>query len=155
MATPHVAGAVALMATAFPAENVTERISRILEGADALTSLNGKVVTGGRRDTDGDTLSISAVTSPANGTAIINETQILYTPDNDYTGADNFTYTISDGNGGTDTATVNVTVNADGGTTGGDGGGCTYNPNNKSFDLMFILMMMMSLFYPLRRKYLS
>ncbi|QOR61544.1 Ig-like domain-containing protein [Sulfurovum sp. ST-21] len=102
-------------------------------------------------DVDGDTLSISAVTSPANGTAIINGTQITYTPDINYTGSDSFTYTVSDGNGGTDTATVSVTVGADSGS--GGGGGCTYNPHSKSIDAMMLLMMMMSLFYPLRRKY--
>ena len=195
MATPHVAGAAALMAVAFPSENVTERRSRILDGADDVISLNGKVVTGGRlniknsielstpntapvaendtatvvengsvnisvlsndSDADGDSLSISTVGSPANGTASKNGTQITYTPNSDYTGTDNFTYSISDGHGGTDTATVTVTVNAESsGSSGGGGGGCTYNPHNKNFDLMFIVMIMMSLFYPLKRKYLS
>ncbi|MCF6207110.1 MAG: Ig-like domain-containing protein, partial [Sulfurovum sp.] len=32
-------------------------------------------------------------------------------PDADYNGTDSFTYTVSDGNGGTDTATVNLTIN--------------------------------------------
>ena len=36
--------------------------------------------------------------------------KIVYTPNAGFTGADAFTYTISDGKGGTDTATVNVTV---------------------------------------------
>jgi N-acetylneuraminic acid mutarotase len=101
----------------------------------------------------GDTLSITFVTVPANGTADSNGTHITYTPDADYNGADSFDYTISDGNGGTDTATVNVTVDpvSDG---GGSGNGCTYNPNNKSFDLMFIFMILLSLFYPLRHRYL-
>jgi uncharacterized repeat protein (TIGR01451 family) len=36
---------------------------------------------------------------------------ITYIPDPDYCGQDSFTYTISDGRGGTDTATVGVTVN--------------------------------------------
>ena len=35
---------------------------------------------------------------------------VTYTPDADFHGIDTFTYTISDGNGGTDTATVIVTV---------------------------------------------
>src|SRR3989304_3498173 len=35
---------------------------------------------------------------------------IDYTPDPTYTGPDSFTYTISDGNGGTDTATVLIDV---------------------------------------------
>ncbi len=37
-------------------------------------------------------------------------TSVTYTPDPFYSGPDSFTYTISDGNGGTDTAIVNITV---------------------------------------------
>ena len=48
MATPHVAGAVALMAAEYPAEGVATRIDRILANADANTSLTGKCVSGGR-----------------------------------------------------------------------------------------------------------
>ncbi len=58
----------------------------------------------------GETLSITSVSSPTNGTAVIDGTTIKYTPNAGYVGTDSFTYTISDGNGGTDTATVNVTV---------------------------------------------
>jgi hypothetical protein len=62
-------------------------------------------------DPDGDTLDIINVSAPANGTA--KETaagKIRYIPRKGFTGTDSFTYTISDGNGGTDTATVFVTV---------------------------------------------
>ncbi|MCG2681595.1 MAG: S8 family serine peptidase, partial [Kiritimatiellae bacterium] len=48
MATPHVAGAVALMASQFPSESVAARIYRILSTVDANTSLVGKSVTAGR-----------------------------------------------------------------------------------------------------------
>jgi Ca2+-binding RTX toxin-like protein len=63
-------------------------------------------------DPDGDALTVSAVTEPAHGTAVITDggTTVTYTSDAAYTGADTFDYTIGDGNGGTDTATVNVTV---------------------------------------------
>ncbi len=65
-------------------------------------------------DLDGDTLTITAVTQPTNGTATIlgGNTTVSYNPSTNYTGPDSFTYTISDGNGGVDTATVNITVNA-------------------------------------------
>jgi LPXTG-motif cell wall-anchored protein len=64
-------------------------------------------------DVDGDTLAITSVTNPAHGTVIINEDgTISYTPFTNYNGTDSFSYTISDGHGGTNTATVNVTVNA-------------------------------------------
>jgi len=61
-------------------------------------------------DADGDTLSISGVTQPANGTAIIQGSNVLYTPYLNYYGPDSFSYTITDGRGGTDTANVNIVV---------------------------------------------
>jgi hypothetical protein len=63
-------------------------------------------------DVDNDTLSVDSVTQPTNGTASINlNGTIRYTPNADFNGSDSFDYTISDGNGGTATATVNITVN--------------------------------------------
>jgi len=65
-------------------------------------------------DTDinpGDTLSISAVTQGTHGQVTINnDDTITYTPGAGFVGADQFTYTISDGQGGTDTATVDLDV---------------------------------------------
>ena len=37
---------------------------------------------------------------------------MIYTPDGNFNGNDSFTYTIIDGRGGTDLATVSVTVNS-------------------------------------------
>lgn len=63
-------------------------------------------------DPENDSLTISRISSPVHGTATISSTQYLvYTPTTDYYGSDSFNYTISDGNGGQDTATVVVTVN--------------------------------------------
>ncbi|WP_050529156.1 Ig-like domain-containing protein [Pseudaestuariivita atlantica] len=73
-------------------------------------------------DADGDTLTTVGVVGPANGTiALSSDTgSVTYTPNPGYVGSDSFTYTVSDGNGGTDMGTVNITVNDDGG-----GGGNT------------------------------
>jgi len=48
MATPHVTGAVALMASVYPEESAKERKERILKGVDILESLKEKVATQGR-----------------------------------------------------------------------------------------------------------
>ncbi|HEX5121880.1 MAG TPA: Ig-like domain-containing protein [Rhodanobacteraceae bacterium] len=61
-------------------------------------------------DPDGNPLSISTVTAPAHGTATISGTSIVYTPAAGYSGPDTFNYTISDGRGGSATASVAVTV---------------------------------------------
>jgi hypothetical protein len=63
-------------------------------------------------DLDSDPLNVDSVTTASNGSVTLNpDGTITYTPDANWSGQDNFTYTISDGNGGTDTATVTVTVN--------------------------------------------
>ena len=61
-------------------------------------------------DVDGDNLTVSMGT-PSNGSVIFDGEEFIYTPDADFNGLDSFTYTIDDGNGGSDTATVTVTVN--------------------------------------------
>jgi len=50
MATPHVTGAIALMAAAYPNETMAQRIGKLLRAADPLPALAGKVVSGGRLD---------------------------------------------------------------------------------------------------------
>jgi VCBS repeat-containing protein len=61
-------------------------------------------------DAEGDTLSVTGVTQGAHGSVANNGTSVSYTPAPNFFGSDSFTYSISDGNGGSDTATVNVTV---------------------------------------------
>ena len=47
---------------------------------------------------DGDSLSVTSVSVPAHGAAVINANgTISYTPAANYNGADSFTYTIGDG----------------------------------------------------------
>ncbi|MBA3817635.1 MAG: tandem-95 repeat protein, partial [Deltaproteobacteria bacterium] len=62
----------------------------------------------------GETLLVTSVTQPANGTVAITGggAAVTFTPAANFNGTTTFTYTISDGNGGTDTATVSVTVGA-------------------------------------------
>ena len=66
-------------------------------------------------DADGDTLTVTAVSAPTKGTAAVTSgstTEVTYTPDADANGSDSFTYTVSDGNGGTAIGTVNVAIAA-------------------------------------------
>ena len=62
-------------------------------------------------DVEGDQLLITAVGTPAHGKASFSGGSILYTPNAGYVGADEFTYTVSDGNS-TSTGKVVITVTA-------------------------------------------
>ncbi|HNN48385.1 MAG TPA: Ig-like domain-containing protein, partial [Marmoricola sp.] len=63
-------------------------------------------------DVDGDTLTITNNTDGDDGTVTCTATSCTYLPDTGFVGTDTFDYTVSDGNGGTDTATVTVAVAA-------------------------------------------
>jgi len=62
-------------------------------------------------DPDGQNLTITTVSSPANGTTSTNGSTVTYTPKADFNGSDSFSYTISDGASGSATATVSISVN--------------------------------------------
>ncbi|NVK19928.1 MAG: tandem-95 repeat protein, partial [Methylocystaceae bacterium] len=66
---------------------------------------------GNDTDVDGDSLTITSFDQPANGTVVDNGNDTYtFTPNDDWNGETDFTYTISDGHGGTDTATVTIDV---------------------------------------------
>ena len=80
---------------------------------DTATTVNGFPVIidvlANDSDPDGDPLTVTGVTDPPNGTAVNNgDGTVTYTPDCGFFGIDTFDYTISDGQGGTDTGTVTV-----------------------------------------------
>ncbi|MEM6487072.1 MAG: tandem-95 repeat protein [Pseudomonadota bacterium] len=65
-------------------------------------------------DPDADTSVIASgiALQPTNGIAQVNlDGTVTYTPNADYNGGDSFDVTVTDGDGGFDTATVSVTVN--------------------------------------------
>ena len=62
-------------------------------------------------DVDGDSLTYTLDSGPSNGSLTFNaDGAYTYTPDADYNGTDTFSYQVSDGQGGTTTATVTLTV---------------------------------------------
>jgi hypothetical protein len=61
-------------------------------------------------DPDADSLTIASVTQAANGSVTFDGDSVVYTPNADFHGGDSFTYTVSDGRGGTDTAAVSLNV---------------------------------------------
>ena len=63
-------------------------------------------------DADGDALSIASVGGASNGSVALSASEVVFTPQANYNGPASFTYTLSDGKGGSATAAVAVTVAA-------------------------------------------
>src|SRR5262249_31737451 len=57
-------------------------------------------------DVEGDSLTITGVTQGTHGTVVNNGSNLSYSPAANYNGSDSFSYTVSDGHGGTATAKV-------------------------------------------------
>lgn len=115
---------------AFNAANASELVDKLIDAInepvdgssntppeliddDITTILNTAVnidVLANDSDTEGDTLSISSVTNPMNGSTEIVDNQIRFTPDSLFLGQNSFNYTASDSEGSEATATVTVSV---------------------------------------------
>lgn len=83
--------------------------------ADAVATSFGAPVDANVRandaEPDGDPLTIASVTPSSNGSTAINaDGTIRYTPNPGFSGTDSFSYQVSDGRGGFDTAGVSVSV---------------------------------------------
>ena len=62
-------------------------------------------------DVEGDALTVTEVTQGANGVVVVNGSgSVTYTHNGSETTADSFTYTVSDGQGGSATAAVLITL---------------------------------------------
>ena len=83
--------------------------SHTLNGTDGTHA--GGIAVSLTRIGDTDPLFVTKVSDPANGSVIINvDGTLTYTPDPNFNGMDSFTYVTEDGNGGSNTATVSVSV---------------------------------------------
>ncbi len=83
-------------------DNGPEDISFEIDATDLLSN---------DTDIDGDTLSITAVSTAQNGTVDLEGETIIFTPNEDYHGPASFQYTLSDGTD-TDTGTVSLTIDS-------------------------------------------
>ncbi len=69
-------------------------------------------------DPNSDPLTAVKVSNPTNGTVTLNANgSFVYTPNNDFTGTDSFTYKANDGQADSNVATVTVNVQGTGGDT--------------------------------------
>jgi hypothetical protein len=91
----------------------------------------------GATDADSDTLSVTAASTPAHGTTVLETDDVKYTPTTGYTGSDSYTYTISDGNGGTAIGTVNVIVTSNNGASPNVVGSPTFDSGTGTFSVTF------------------
>jgi hypothetical protein len=79
---------------------------------DALLVIADPGVLANDSDANGDSLTAFVDASPSNGSLVLSSTGgFTYTPSPNFAGVDSFTYRVSDGQGGEDTAVAWITVN--------------------------------------------
>ncbi|QIE86184.1 retention module-containing protein [Pseudomonas nitroreducens] len=91
---------------------LTHAVGELVTNEDTPLTIAPKTLLGNDSDVDGDSLSILSVQGAVNGTVKLDGGNVVFTPNKDFNGTGSFTYTISDGHGGTSTATVTVGVTA-------------------------------------------
>ena len=81
---------------------------------DTATTSKNKAITiavlANDTDPDGDPLTITGASVASNGSVSASATKVTYTPNKNFLGTDTFTYSITDGRGGTASARVTVSV---------------------------------------------
>jgi hypothetical protein len=84
----------------------------IIGEQDHIITISPSELLGNDSDPDGDDLHGVSLQDPVNGTVYFDGQNVIFTPTTGYSGPASFTYTITDGKGGFDTATVNLVVEA-------------------------------------------
>lgn len=80
--------------------------------ADTTVSITFATLLANDTDAEGDSLTITSVHSPLNGSLALQAGGVLFTPAAGYEGPASFLYDVSDGRGGTSIGTVNLSVGA-------------------------------------------
>jgi uncharacterized protein (TIGR03437 family) len=98
-------GTVAISVTDGPnqAPTATDASVSTTQGSSVNITLKGS-------DPNGDTLTFSIVSGPANGTLSGSAPNMTYTPNSGFSGSDSFTFMADDNNGGSDVGVVNINV---------------------------------------------
>ncbi|WP_283939434.1 retention module-containing protein [Pseudomonas sp. R3.Fl] len=87
-------------------------LAELVTNEDTALTIAANTLLGNDSDVDGDSLSILSVQGAVNGTVKLENGNVVFTPAKDVNGTGSFTYTVSDGHGGTSTATVTIGINA-------------------------------------------
>ncbi|MFD2030017.1 Ig-like domain-containing protein [Ancylobacter dichloromethanicus] len=77
---------------------------------EAVVTLAASSLLANDTDADGDALTLVSVQGATHGTVALVDGKVVFTPADGFTGAASFTYTVSDGKGGQDTAKVVMNV---------------------------------------------
>lgn len=85
---------------------------QLMVATDIPLSISFATLLANDTDADGDSLTITSVHSPVNGSLALQGGGVLFTPAAGYEGPASFLYTVSDGRGGTSIGTVNLSVGA-------------------------------------------
>jgi VCBS repeat-containing protein len=96
--------------TSFAGSGPASMNSNLSVVADTPNTLNASMLLANDTDMDGDSLVITSVQDGINGSVSLVGGNVVFTPATAYTGPASFTYTVEDGRGGTDTATVHLMV---------------------------------------------
>ncbi len=82
----------------------------VTTGQNAAVNISYGILISNDTDANQDALNVTSTTQPLHGVLTSSASGLTYTPNPDYAGSDSFTYTISDGHGGSASATVNIII---------------------------------------------
>ena len=91
---------------------VAKADSGFVTTANTAVTISAATLLANDTDQDGNPLTLTGVSSPSHGTVKIDGSNVIFTPTTGYTGSAGFSYSISDGKGGTASAAVSLSVDA-------------------------------------------